>query len=440
MDCMRNRDAEIAAIGCAINDATCAALLAGMSEALFAHPDTQAVHRAVRRMVAAGDTVDLVTLATAARCDIAEPEILLIEAAQAGYLTASFRQYEAILHGCAKRRALAEAAQRILQDVNNPAADEDALCAEAVGVLQASEGNTQSTSMEQACVDFWQSISESKATRVFTGLPDLDRITGGFQPGAYVAIGARPGVGKSAFALHTAMNIVRTRGPVLLVSMEMAAHEIFARQVAAEAGVDGMDLITDKLDGDAYAAVAKAAGMLSREGLWINTRANTPLQVRREAVRLKTRHGLAAIVVDYIQLLQPDRRTSSRYEAVCDISRELKRLAMDLGIPVLVLTQFNRNSEAQMGQKARAPQMSESRDSGAIEQDANCFLILYPPPAPDVAAPGDPLWEAYHLCQMDGNELMEIIVDKNRSGRKGIVYVAFDKAHMRFRCIDLRRG
>lgn len=441
MDCMTNRETELAILGTAMQDAACATQLAGAPESLFAGEDTRAVHRAVRRMVSRGDTCDLLTLSNEVRCDLSDPEELLINCASRGYMPSMYRQYEAILQGCAKRRVLAEAARKIIEDCSNPAADEDALCAEVVRMLQASDGAEQSTSMQQACLDFWQMLTDAGKTRAMTGLPDLDRITGGFQPGAYIAIGARPGVGKSAFALHTAMHISRTRGTVLLVSMEMAAHEIFTRQVAAESGVDGMAITTNQLDEEAYKAVEAAAGELSKAGLWINTSASTPLQVRREASRLKSRHGLAAIVIDYIQLMQPDGRCGSRYEAVCEISRELKMLAMDLQIPVLVLTQFNRSSEAGQGgqAKARAPQMSESRDSGAIEQDANAFLILYAPPAPEVARPGDPAWETYHRCQVAGWEAMEIIVDKNRSGKKGIVHIGFDKSHMRFHCMDWRR-
>lgn len=441
MNCMDNRDTELAIIGTAMQDPACASMLAGAPETLFASADTRALHSAVKRMVARGDACDLITMSSEARCDLDEPEQLLIDCASRGFMPSMYRQYEAILHGCARRRTLAEAARRIIENVNNPAVDEEALCAETVSMLQSADGTAHSVSMQDACLAFWESMNNAEGKRVLTGLPDLDRVTGGFREGQYIAVGARPGVGKSAFALFSAMNIVRTRGPVLLVSMEMAAHEIFGRQVAAESGIDGMEILTNQLDEEAYKAVASAAAELSREGLWIDTSANTPLQVRREAVRLKARHGLAAIVIDYIQLMQPDNRCGSRYEAVCEISRQLKKMAMDLQLPVIVLTQFNRQSEGgQNGQaKQRAPQMSESRDSGAIEQDANTFLILYSPPPPETALPGDPAWETYHRCQVAGWEQMEIIIDKNRSGRKGIVYLGFDKAHMRFHCIDRRR-
>lgn len=153
---------------------------------------------------------------------------------------------------------------------------------------------------------------------------------------------------------------------------------------------------------------------------------------------MQNKGGLAMIMVDYIQLMRADGRYNSRYEEVSAISRELKRMAMDLGVPILALTQFNRNSETSVGGKAekRKPQMSEAKESGSIEQDANMFIVQWTPPEP--MDQGSDFWEDFHTCQLNGWEWQLLSVDKNRQGRTGAISVGFDKPHMRFMSIDRR--
>ena len=133
------------------------------------------------------------------------------------------------------------------------------------------------------------------------------------------------------------------------------------------------------------------------------------------------------IMVDYLQLMRSDESRKSRYEEVSSISRELKLMAMDLNVPILALTQFNRDSE--QGGVRRKPTMSEARDSGSIEQDANIFLIQYPPMEPK---PGTDAFEYWASCQMDGTEFQLLEIAANRQGPTGIVPLKFDKSHMRF--------
>jgi replicative DNA helicase len=137
------------------------------------------------------------------------------------------------------------------------------------------------------------------------------------------------------------------------------------------------------------------------------------------------------VVVDYIQLMRSDGKRSSRYEEVSEISRELKLLAMDMGVPVLALTQFNRMSEAgQNGQaRKRPPTMAEAQDSGSIEQDANLFIVQYAPGEPGENPRGR---AAYEMCRGFGHEWQQLRIEKNRQGQTGIIDVGFDKAHMRF--------
>ena len=147
--------------------------------------------------------------------------------------------------------------------------------------------------------------------------------------------------------------------------------------------------------------------------------------------------GLAMVLIDYIQLMRADGRHATRYEEVSAISREIKLLAMDLGVPVIALTQFNRNSEGGGWKgKKTMPTMAEAKDSGSIEQDANLFLIQYEPEEPDKQSEA---WQAYHMCQANGWAWQVLAIAKNRQGRTGAINLAFDKPHMQFKSIDLRR-
>jgi replicative DNA helicase len=437
---MRNREAELAVIGMAINDIVCAASLAAAPAELFASKDTAALHRGIIRLSAKG-SVDMITLADEVRCDLDDPYSLIADCVSKGFAPSMYGQYEAMLGQCLKRRTLANLAQLMAADANNPAADPDALSAQVIDALRGADSGPVSVSLADALVDFIDDLGRGSDARCMMGLPDVDRILGGLRGGQYIAIAARPGVGKSAFALAAAVNIARTRGPVLMASLEMSPKEIAARCVAAASGVDGDRINSGDLDEEAYALLTACYPDLSRIPLRITDRARTPLKIRREAVRMKSRGGLSAIVVDYIGLMASDNRTSSRYELVTAVSVELKALAAELDVPILVLTQLNRSSEGGKDGKLskRPPQMSEARDSGSVEQDANAFLILYDPPPPDQDRPGDPAWESWCACDRNGWEQLTVIVEKNRAGKKGVAFVGFDKAHMRFHCLDLRR-
>ena len=145
---------------------------------------------------------------------------------------------------------------------------------------------------------------------------------------------------------------------------------------------------------------------------------------------------MGLVIVDYLQLVRADAKHSSRYEEVSEISRELKLLAMDLGVPVIALTQFNRSSEAGKNGQAskRAPTRAEAKDSGSIEQDANIFIVQYAPDSPG----NDPYaQQAMQICEAKGWDWQQLIVEKNRQGRTGKINIGFDKAHMTFQNLDL---
>lgn len=438
MEGTRNRDAELCALGVALQDRPCAVQLSALPEDAFAFPDTQAAHRAIKRIIARGHTPDLVTVAEDMRQDEPEPEIMLIQAMQAGFAPSMYAQYEGMLMDGRKRRILLSAGQALMQGATNPGESPDGLIAAATEALKSTAGGQTSVDAKAAIMALMDSIDNAGKGRCTTGIADFDRMTGGLRGGKLVVIGARPGVGKTALGLSMAVHAAWHAGPVLIVSLEMDEAELMARIVAAESGVDVQKMETGKLDAEDYERLVPASGRLYELPLRIATHVSTPLQIRREAQSMLHHGGLAMILVDYIQLMRADGRHSSRYEEVSSISRELKLMAMELGVPVIALTQFNRASEMSVGGKAekRKPQMSEAKESGSIEQDANLFVVQWAPPEP--SDPNSPFWEDAHTCNMNGWEWQILSIDKNRQGRTGAISVGFDKARMRF--ISLAHG
>lgn len=429
MDCLHNLEAEKALLGAAINDALVAQEVASLPDELFTTPLTQATHRAVKRLTAAGKVPDLVTLDAEVQCDFSDTAAL-IEMQQAGWSVAQAGQHEALLMEAMRRRKLCELAERILHDAPNPGASLTALEAESLTALQAPDSAAESASMEDAALALAKELDSGAKGRTQTGVADYDLLTGGVKGGQLIYLGARPGIGKTALGLAMAAHVAAHSGPVLLVSLEMGEAEIAARLMAAQSGVDLDKLSTGRMQPEDYDAIAPHYGSISALPMRISRRARTPLQIRREAVRMQARGGLKMIVVDYVQLMSGDGRGKSRYEEITSISRELKLLAMDLDVPILAMCQLNRQSEGIQGRvKKTEPSMAEARDSGALEQDANVFLTLYEPEEPEQQGEA---WQLYHLCQANGMAWQVLKVEKNRQGRTGRLNVAFDKAHMRY--------
>lgn len=253
---------------------------------------------------------------------------------------------------------------------------------------------------------------------ITTGLPALDHLTDGFQPGQLIVLAARPSLGKTAMALNFAEHVALTLGRgVLIVSLEMAAIELGERFLASRARVDNERL---KDPGGLTAAervrLATARAEFGTAPIHLDdSPSRNMVQVAANARRHKARHDIGLLIVDYIQLVEPeDARGRSRQEQVAQISRRLKCLAKDLNIPVLALSQLNRLAEAR---EDKRPRLADLRESGAIEQDADTVILLHRP-------------DFYDKTDQPG--IAEAIVAKNRSGACGTVKMSFLKPVMRF--------
>ena len=250
-----------------------------------------------------------------------------------------------------------------------------------------------------------------------SGLLDLDDITSGFQEGDLIIIAGRPGMGKTALALSMIRNAaLEADVGVGMFSLEMANHQLAMRLLCAEARVDSHFVRTGKLPAKLWKNLGLSAGDLEKAPIYLDdSPALTVLELRAKARRLKAEHNIGMIVVDYLQLMQGPRGVESRQQEISVISRSLKALAKELSIPVVALSQLSRAVEQRADRK---PQLSDLRESGAIEQDADVVIFLYRP------------WVYSQEDEDEGKA--EIIVAKQRNGPTGHISASFISKYARF--------
>jgi replicative DNA helicase len=265
--------------------------------------------------------------------------------------------------------------------------------------------------------------NNSAVTGLPTGFTDLDELTAGLQPSNLVIIAARPAMGKSTLVTNLATNVaVDQRRPVVLFSLEMSQMEITQRILAAQARVDSDRLRTGRLQDSDWPKLSQAIGRVADAPLFIDETAGINLmEIRSKCRRLKQKHGLDLIIVDYLQLMQSHRRVENRVQEVSELSRGLKILAKELEVPVIALSQLSRRPEERTD---RRPQLSDLRESGSIEQDADVVAFIYRDEVYDQDSPAK--GEA------------ELIVAKHRNGPLRTIRLSFIGHHSRF--ANMARG
>jgi replicative DNA helicase len=254
-------------------------------------------------------------------------------------------------------------------------------------------------------------------TGLSSGFTDLDRMTAGFNPGDLVIVAGRPSMGKTAFAMNLVEAAVLGHGkPVAVFSLEMPAEQLVMRMLASLGRLDAHHVRTGRLTDDDWVRLSSTLQMLESTPLYIDDTAGlTPLELRARARRLKRSRGLSLVVVDYLQLMQVPGTRENRAVEISEISRSLKLLAKELEVPVVALSQLNRSLESRPNKR---PVMSDLRESGAIEQDADVILFIYRD-------------EVYNEDSADKGKA-EIIIAKQRNGPIGHIYLAFLPSSTRF--------
>jgi replicative DNA helicase len=263
------------------------------------------------------------------------------------------------------------------------------------------------------------SISKTSLTGTPSGFKDIDDVTGGFQAGNLIIIAARPSMGKSALVANIAENASLKGHPIALFSLEMSESELAQRFVASQAKIRGEELRRGRVAEDRWQKILTACQTLADAPLWIDDSSDTGvLEVRAKARRLHHQidGGLGLIIIDYLQLMRHEGRVENRVEQVSQISRGLKGLARELNVPVIALSQLSRAVEQRGGEKK--PILSDLRDSGAIEQDADLVMFIYR--------------EEYYEKDSERPGEADIIVAKHRNGPVGEIVLTFQREYPRF--------
>jgi len=257
-----------------------------------------------------------------------------------------------------------------------------------------------------------------------TGFADLDKLLGGLQPADLIIIAGRPGMGKTSLALSILRHAtIKHKLCSALFSMEMSAEQVVQRLISAESGIDSQRLRVGEIQESEWESFARAGAILSEVPIFIDdTPAISPLEIRTKSRRVHAEHGLQLVVVDYLQLMGGGGRTENRVQEISQISRSLKALAMELRLPVIALSQLSRATEAR---QPPIPRLSDLRESGSIEQDADVVLMIYRD-------------EMYNE-DSDRKGLADIEVAKHRNGPTGKVQLYFAKQLASFADAEIYR-
>jgi len=295
---------------------------------------------------------------------------------------------------------------------------------QAVFELSQARVTTEFTHIESLLKESFERITQLYEAGVdITGVPsgfrDLDRLTSGFQPGNLVIIAARPSMGKSALGLCMAANLaVRSETPCALFTLEMSKQEVTQRLMCSEAKVDSQRLRTGKLAPEDWSRLTAACDKLAKAPLYVDdTGSISMMEIRSKARRLKTKEpNLGLVIVDYLQLMTSGGTVENRVQEVSQISRALKVLARDLDVPILAMSQLSRAVEQRHDKR---PILSDLRESGSIEQDADVVMFVYRD-------------EDYNPEETDQQGLAELHLSKHRNGPTGVVKLSFLKRFAKF--------
>ncbi|MAF26299.1 MAG: replicative DNA helicase [Gemmatimonadota bacterium] len=398
----------------------------------FYRPAHTAICGAVISLYEKGEAVDTLTLseelARTGQLEKAGGRVHLAELLDSVSSAANVEFHARIVLEKSILRRLIRASGKIAEDAYTASEDVSAILDRseremfAISESGMKQGFVRLGEILQDSFEAIQELYDNK--QVVTGVPagfqDLDMLTSGFQKSEFVVIAARPSMGKTALTLNIAQHMtLEKKLPVAFFSLEMSKESLVQRLLSAEARVDGHRLRTGFLRENEWPALTTAAGRLAEAPLFIDDSAGiTALEVRAKARRLmsETNGQLAAVVIDYMQLLHGHGRQENRQQEISTISRSLKALAKELRIPVIALSQLKRSTDVREG--VRRPMLSDLRESGAIEQDADVVIFIHRP-------------EVYN--QTPENEgIAEIIVGKQRNGPIGTVTLAFRKQFTRF--------
>ncbi len=399
----------------------------------FYQPRHAVVYQALVQLYDQNNPIDLVQLQQALTDRQALDDVggidYLVELAESVPAATSAPYYAKIVRDKATLRRLIEAAGDILQRAYtsaDEAADQVDSAEREIFRLAEGHASAEAGALGELLQETFAQLEAREGqhiTGIETGFFELDEITTGLQKGEMVIVAARPSMGKTAFALNIAEHVAATnKQPVVVFSLEMSRQQLAQRLLCSRSGVDAQRVRRNMLSGDEYERLAMTVGELAEAPLFID---DTPglslLQLRARARRLAARHDIKLVVVDYLQLMSSPG-AESRQQEVSELSRGIKALARELNVPVICLSQLNRAAESREGHR---PRMSDLRESGSIEQDADVVMMLHR----EEYYHSDPNWAAENPDKVG---VAEVIMAKQRNGPTGTIKLQFNGKSTRF--------
>ncbi|WP_058830905.1 replicative DNA helicase [Paenibacillus polymyxa] len=391
----------------------------------------QMIYEAMIELGESGQPIDLVTLTSKIQ-DKGQLEDIggvsyLAKLAHGVPTAANVDYYAQIIEEKAMLRRLIRAATQIVSEGYSSGEDVASMLSDAERkIMEISNGRSGSgfIAIRDVVMEVFDRVellhqNKGNTTGIPSGFVDLDKMTAGFQRNDLIIVAARPSVGKTAFALNIAQNVaVRAKETVAIFSLEMSAAQLVQRMICAEANLDANVMRTGEFKGDDdWAKLTMGIAALSEAEIYIDdTPGITVADIRAKCRRLKAEKGLGMIVIDYLQLIHGRGKAGeNRQQEVSEISRTLKQIARELEVPVIALSQLSRGVEQRQDKR---PMMSDLRESGSIEQDADIVAFLYR--------------DDYYNQETEKKNIIEIIIAKQRNGPVGTVELVFLKNYNKF--------
>ncbi len=437
-------EAEQAVLGSVIIDPKCLNEIAvQMKTEYFYIPQHREIYSAMSAMYELSQTIDFVSLLEKLKSDGVYDEAggkaYLTQLVQTVPSAANVLTYVAIIRERYYARALMTAAQDIIKDVNENEMDSGKLLDNAEQrIFEIRQGREISglthikSVIENETYDRLSKMADPETRADYIGIPsgigDLDRMITGLNKSDLIILGARPGMGKTSFALNIVRNVaVNTGKTVCFFSLEMTRDQLAQRMLSSEAGIKSEKLRTGELDDDEWTRLAQAGDSLSKANIYFDE--TSSITVPEMKAKLRRMKQVDLVVIDYLGLMKSARPTENRVQEVSEITRNLKIMAKDLKVPVIACAQLSRGTETKG--KSHRPALSDLRESGSIEQDADIVLFLYR--------------ESYYDNEKADDEdrsdetRAECIVAKNRHGEIGTVDLHWDGQFTRFTSVDVFR-
>ncbi|WP_010279125.1 replicative DNA helicase [Paenibacillus senegalensis] len=400
----------------------------------FYDPNHKDIFEAMIELAEANDPVDLITLTNRLQAKHQLEQVggvtYLTQLANAVPTAANVNYYAQIIEEKSLMRRLIRAATQIASTGYTSSEAVGSLLSEAEQrIMEISQQRSSSgfVSIRDVLMEVFDRVEflyqhKGGTTGIASGFRDLDKMTSGFQRSDLIIVAARPSVGKTAFALNIAQNVgVREKETVAIFSLEMGAAQLVQRMICAEANVDANRLRTGFLENEDWEKMTMAIGTMAEANIYIDdSPAVTVADIRAKCRRLKKEKGLGMILIDYLQLIHGRGKAGdNRQQEVSEISRTLKQIARELDVPVIALSQLSRGVEQRQDKR---PMMSDLRESGSIEQDADIVAFLYR--------------DDYYNQETEKKNIIEIIIAKQRNGPVGTVELAFLKNFNKFVSLD----